>query len=141
MFALPSWWHNPKKNGGPKQFITRSVSLGTVPKKEQQACIGFPSYKAKAFKEMDRYEPILLAMFPDLSRYGKLVRVEKKTEYGPECQLRFRFLRKDKTAEEFALFLLENLPDYWPNEHIEWHFVPKTPPKPKIDDDDILNPF
>lgn len=73
---------------------------------------------------MDKWEPMIRAMFPDLEKFGNLVRVKKETRYGPKWQLRFRFKRYDEDANKFADFLLANLPRTWPTEKVEYHYVP-----------------
>jgi len=95
---------------------------------------------------MDKWEAVLTATFPDIQKYGKLVRVPKNTKYGTEWQLRFRYTRSNEEAKEFSEFLLANLPAKWPTEDKlpELHFIPSVKieePKPTEIDDDETEPF
>jgi hypothetical protein len=117
--------------------------VGTAPAKEQCAAYGFPSYDAKVNREMDKWEAQLMRTFPDCAKYGKFVRVQKLRQFGQEWQLRFRFKREDKDAEDFSKFLLKNLPTCWTTKEAELHFIPDIVirKEPKLEEEDDLDPF
>lgn len=89
------------------------ITLGTAPVGEESAQLGDPDYRHKVRDEAERYTTLLRKMFGEEPEGAKLALKGFSHDFGTYHEVVCYYDDENEVAEEYALNIECNLPEYW----------------------------